>query len=226
MPSLETLHCTTVTWPAVPDTPPVVYRQRRIPSRLSNVLMDGGCTDNSAVARVLTGRRREVRNSTTAACPLLGLDPEQLHIISKLAFQNAEKINSSSILLKIDSVYRYDARFSFILPSTISPNSIVQVEIIVIIIPEYKDGDSDKWNKTCEQLLPLPKLILAFSSKEEMIRFVRDVVNTEMDELCSADRVKYVVLQGDPEDGMLLQAFVDSEELKVSHCDGSLQKLA
>ncbi len=111
----------------------------------------------------------------------------------------------------------YDARFSFILPSTISPNSIVQVEIIVIIIPEYKDGDSDKWNKTCEQLLPLQKLILAFSSKEEMTRFVRDVVNTEMDELCSVDRVKYVVLQGDPEDGMLVQAFVDSEELKGKH---------
>ncbi len=47
-----------------------------------------------------------------------------------------------------------------------------------------------------------------------MTRFVREVVCNKLDDLRSADRVKYVVLEGHKWDGMWFRAFVDSEELK------------
>ncbi len=104
--------------------------------------------------------------------------------------------------------------FYFILPSTTGLNSIVQIDIIGLQIEEYKRGDSDKWNKTCEQLPPLQKLVLGFRSKGDMGRFIREVVCTKLDDLRSANRVKYAVRQGHKWDGMWFRASVDSEELK------------
>ncbi len=103
-------------------------------------------------------------------------------------------------------------KFYFIMPSAPGPgNSIVRVEIIAIYIEEYKDGDSDKWNKTCDQLPTLQQLVLGFSSTEDMTHFVREVVNTKLDALRSADRVKYAVLG---ENGWSRASSADSEELK------------
>ncbi|PSR73149.1 hypothetical protein PHLCEN_2v11005 [Hermanssonia centrifuga] len=101
--------------------------------------------------------------------------------------------------------------FYFIPPSTTGPNAIVHVEIVAIDVRDYKGGDSDKWSRTCEQLPHLQRLVLGFRSREDMTRFVREVVNTKLDDLHSADRVKYAVIT---EDGMWFQASVDSEEVK------------
>ncbi len=57
-----------------------------------------------------------------------------------------------------------------------------------------------------------------------MDRFVHEVVKTKLDNLSSADRVKYAILQGHEWNGIWLRASVDSEELKgtissnVYHC--------
>ncbi|THH00818.1 hypothetical protein EW026_g1756 [Hermanssonia centrifuga] len=94
------------------------------------------------------------------------------------------------------------------------PISIIEVEIIGIYIVEYEDGDSDMWKKTFEQLPPLQKLVLGFKSRENMDRFVHEVVKTKLDNLSSADRVKYAILQGHEWNGIWSRASVDSEELK------------
>ncbi|THH01566.1 hypothetical protein EW026_g1150 [Hermanssonia centrifuga] len=115
-------------------------------------------------------------------------------------------------MLDMIDVHVRSYKFYFIMPSAPGPgNSIVWVEIIAIYIEEYKDGDSDKWNKTCDQLPTLQKLVLGFSSTEDMTHFVREVVNTKLDDLRSADRVKYAVLG---ENGWSRASSADSEELK------------
>ncbi|PSS17135.1 hypothetical protein PHLCEN_2v3223 [Hermanssonia centrifuga] len=211
MPSLQVLDCDEVTWPMAPDTAPVIPRQRHIPPHLHFVSMYK-CTDNSVSFCVLTGRRRKARASTTASFDF-GLDPEQQHAIRRLVSVSTEDSShtySESSFEKIDSAYTFK-KFYFILPSTTGLNSIVQIDIIGIEIGEYKRGDSDKWTKTCEHLPPLQKLVLGFSSREDMGRFIREVVCTKLDDLRSANRVKYAVIQ---EDGMWFRASVDSEELK------------
>ncbi|PSR78547.1 hypothetical protein PHLCEN_2v7388 [Hermanssonia centrifuga] len=115
-----------------------------------------------------------------------------------------------------DIVYNRLYNFYFILPSLTGPNSIIEFEIVGIYIVEYEDGDSDMWKKTCEQLPPLQKLVLGFKSRENMARFVREVVKTNLDNLSSADRVKFAILQGHEWNGMWLRASVDSEELKAN----------
>ncbi|PSR97716.1 hypothetical protein PHLCEN_2v4274 [Hermanssonia centrifuga] len=225
MPSLKTLDCEQLTWPMAPA---VIPRQRHIPPRLCWVQMTG-CTDNSLSLCVLTGRRRKARDSTTASLDF-GLDPEQQHAIHRLVAvtctEDPRHKTSESSSNKIDSAYNmikvvgrgveFEASetFYFILPSTTGLNSIVQIDIMGIEIGEYKRGDSDKWNKACEQLPPLQKLVLGFSSREDMGRFVREVVCTKLDDLRSANRVKYAVRQGHKWYGMWFRASVDSEELK------------
>ncbi|PSS17138.1 hypothetical protein PHLCEN_2v3226 [Hermanssonia centrifuga] len=105
MPSLQHLYCVRVTWPMAPDTPPVVSHQRRIPPDLSDVTM-GKCTDNSALVRILTGRRRKARASTTASLDF-GLDSEQQHTIYKLVhkFAKEEVEMCRCFLTTIDSAY-------------------------------------------------------------------------------------------------------------------------
>ncbi len=132
---------------------------------------------------------------------------------------------SVAVRVRLEASYN----FYFILPSTTGPNSTVQIDIIGIDTGEYKRGDSDKWNKTCEQLPTLQKLVLGFRSREDMGRFVREVVCTKLDDLRSANRVKYAVLQGKGKDEMWFRAFVGEEGLKgnchslsitqFSHCD-------
>ncbi|PSR97718.1 hypothetical protein PHLCEN_2v4260 [Hermanssonia centrifuga] len=186
MPSLQNLECSGLTWPTAPDTPPVVPRQRGIPPHLRFVSMDA-CTDNSALVCVLTGRRRQARANTTASLNF-GLHPEQQHTIHKLVCTCAEKDDPySTSLEKVDSAYNMILvslirrgslrRFYFILPSTTlaGPNSIMQVEIMAMFIENYETGESDKWNQTCEHLPHLQKLVLGFSSREDMTRFVREV---------------------------------------------------
>ncbi|PSS17137.1 hypothetical protein PHLCEN_2v3225 [Hermanssonia centrifuga] len=84
---------------------------------------------------------------------------------------------------------------------------------MAIFIKDYSDS-ADKWTKTCEHLPPLQKLVLGFSSREDMTRFVREVVCTKLDDLRSTDRVTYAVLQGGYSYGMWFRVSVDSEELK------------
>ncbi|PSR72659.1 hypothetical protein PHLCEN_2v11467 [Hermanssonia centrifuga] len=144
-----------------------------------------------------------------------------LRLVPKLSLNTEDPINLSfynddmiSVSCEVKTSGRQFYIFYFILPSTTRPNTIVQVEIIGIIIREYKDGDSDKWNKTCEHLPPLQKLALGFSSKEDMTRFVQEVVSTKLHSLRSEDRVKYAVLQGEGENEMWSRASFDLEELK------------
>ncbi|PSR72657.1 hypothetical protein PHLCEN_2v11465 [Hermanssonia centrifuga] len=242
VPSLRELYCKSLTWPASPDTPPVV--PRRIPLHLYYVEMNQ-CTDNSASVRVLTGRglTGTRRKASVTASLDFGLDPEHWHTIYKVASPCGEKSTTGCniSLNRIDSAYSEhfcyyvkgiptvltsmldmidvdgDIRIYFILPSTTGPKSPVRFETIAIFIRSYKDGDPEKWNKTCEQLPPLQNLVLGFDSVEDMTRFIREVVSTKLDDLRSADRVKYTILKGkycQDTRGMWLRASVDSKELK------------
>ncbi len=104
MPSLQTLECCALTWPASLDTPPVGPPRRCIPPHLYGVSMDQ-CTDNSASVHVLYGRRSKVRDSTTASFDF-GLRPEQQRTIYQLVFPCAENSPYCSIChTNIDSAY-------------------------------------------------------------------------------------------------------------------------
>ncbi|PSS38075.1 hypothetical protein PHLCEN_2v55 [Hermanssonia centrifuga] len=193
--SLQTLECQAVEWSSpVPENYVVPVC---LPSLATGVLF-------------LLGRRRMLRNEAT---PFFRLDPNQQLLATSLIYDFLRMFTygypiSNYEIEKVDGVYHMycecvHAHTNILFkPTTDSQKCEVHLETIAIDLTDFwQTGTAMKGGWKSDTLVsPLPglqKVIFGFLSRKELLRFVNEVVDTQMENLRDTGKLRYAVFDID-----------------------------